>query len=131
MREGITLVWFTGIISQFNTGYCDIPNLKINHNFLNKILNNYKSNSCFAIINVRNDIEKEQYLNLIVKDKLENKLMFVFCNINSSYIDIIDNIKYRYDISYYIDCSRKRLININSLGLLESNKLIHISQLFD
>ena len=127
MREGITFIWFTGIISQYNVSSYNINELRINHNLLDKILKEYRSDKYIAIINVRNDLEKQQYFELIKKEELDKKLIFIFCDPNTYYVDAISTLKYTYDIRFYIDCSRKRLVSL--VGLIEPHKLIHISQL--
>lgn len=130
-REGITLIWFTGIVSQYNISSYDIANLKINHNTLNNIFNTYKADKYIALISVRNDLERQQYLNLIIKEKLEDKLIFIFFGINDLYQEIIHRLASQYNITYYIDCSRRRLVSVSRTELISLDRLIHISQLLN
>jgi hypothetical protein len=132
-RDSITILWFTGLISQYDITKCDIENLKINHNLLDKIQERYKADKFIALVNIRNDIEKQQYTNLINKEGLANKLIFVFCDMSdtlyNTLLNIIGTLRYSYSINYYIDCSRRRLMGL--LEMVEQDKLIHISQLLD
>lgn len=129
MKDKICLIWFTGVISQYNVANCDIPNLEINFKLLNKIVRDYPADKYVGLINIRNDIEKEQYLDLIKRRGLEKVMVFIFCDMNTERLSIIGTLRYSYDIVYYIDCSRKRLVD--SVGMIEPNKLIHISQLLE
>lgn len=129
MKDSVCLIWFTGVISQYNVANCDIPNLEINFKLLNKIVRDYHADKYVALINVRNELEKEQYLDLIKRRGLEKVLIFVFCDMNEQRLSIIGTLRYSYDIAYYIDCSRKRLVD--SVGMVEPQRLIHISQLLD
>lgn len=129
MKDTICLIWFTGVISQYDVSKCNITELKINHNLLNKIIENYKADKYIALVNVRNDFEKQQYFELIKNEGLDKKLIFVFCDMVGSSFDVIGTLRYSYVINYYIDCSRKRIVSL--LEMIEQNKLIHISQLLD
>lgn len=129
MKDKICLIWFTGVISQYNVANCDIPNLVINFKLLNKIVKDYPADKYVGLINVRNDIEKEQYLDLIKRRGLQKVMVFIFCDMNIERLSIIGTLRYSYDIVYYIDCSRKRLVD--SVGMIEPNKLIHVSQLLE
>ena len=129
MKDSICLIWFTGVISKYNVANCDIPNLEINFKLLNKIVRDYPADKYVALINVRNGLEKEQYLDLIKRRGLERVLIFVFCDMNEQRLSIIGTLRYSYNIAYYIDCSRKRLVD--SVGMVEPQRLIHISQLLD
>ena len=129
MRDQITLIWFTGVVSQYDVSNYDLANLKINHKLLDKILNTYKATRYIALVNVRNEYEKTQYLSLITKEHLEQKLMFVFVNMDEPIFNAIGSLLYSYNIVYYIDCSRRRLVSLTQV--LEPRRLIHISQLLD
>lgn len=133
MKDSITLIWFTGLISQYDVSKCDIEKLKINHNLLDKIIANYKADKYIALINVRNDAERQQYLSLIKKEELEKKLIFIICDMGDALFDnllnVIGTLRYNYNINYYIDCSRRRIVGLQEM--IEQNKLIHISQLLD
>ena len=128
-KETTTIIWFTGVISQYNVASCDIPNLVINFKLLDKIIKNYSADKYIALINVRNELEKEQYLDLIKRHNLQKTLVFVFCDMYDQRLSIIGTLRYSYNIAYYIDCSRKRLVD--SVGMIEPQKLIHISQLLE
>lgn len=133
MKDSICLIWFTGVISQYDVTKCDIENLKINHNLLDRIISTYKADKYIALVNVRNDLERQQYLNLAKKEGLDKKLIFILCDMNdtlyNSLLNIVGTLRYSYNINYYIDCSRRRIINL--LEMIEQDKLIHISQLLD
>lgn len=128
-KETTAIIWFTGVISQYNVANCDIPNLVINFKLLDKIIKNYSADKYIALINVRNELEKEQYLDLIKRNDLQKTLVFVFCDMYDQCLSIIGTLRYSYNIVYYIDCSRKRLVD--SVGMIEPQKLIHISQLLE
>lgn len=131
-KDKITVIWFTGVVSQFEVAKYDIENLKINHKLLDKIISSYKADKYIAIIWVANEEEKQAYMRLIEKEKLSNKLLFVFLeDYNNSYTSsgMITSLTYYYDINYYIDCSRTRLCRV--MNLLKENQLIHISQLLE
>ena len=130
-RETVTIIWFTGIITQFIPGPYNVLNLKINHNTLNKIINTYKADRYVAFINVRNDLEERQYSELIVKENIQSKLLFHFIKPDEDYIDILFKFKYTHNINYFIDCDRRRLVNIFKFGLMNGDRLIHVSQLLD
>ena len=129
MKDKICLIWFTGVISQYNVANCDIPNLAINFKLLNKIVKDYPADKYVGLINVRNEVEKEQYLDLIKRRGLQKVMVFIFCDMNEQRLSIIGTLRYSYDIVYYIDCSRKRLVD--SLGMITADRLIHISQLLE
>lgn len=132
IKDKITVIWFTGVVSQFEVAKYDIENLKINHKLLDKIINTYKADKYIAIIWVANEEEKQAYMRLIEKEKLANKLLFVFLeDYNNSYTStgMITSLTYYYDINYYIDCSRTRLCRV--MNLLKEDQLIHISQLLE
>ena len=132
IKDKITVIWFTGVVSQFEVAKYDIENLKINHKLLDKIINSYKADKYIAIIWVANEEEKQAYMRLIEKEKLANKLLFVFLeDYNNSYTSsgMITSLTYYYDINYYIDCSRTRLCRV--MNLLKEDQLIHISQLLE
>lgn len=129
MKDKICLIWFTGVISQYNVANCDIPNLEINFKLLNKIVRDYPADKYVALINVRNELEKQQYLDLIKRRGLQKVLVFIFCDMNEQRLSIIGTLRYSYDIVYYIDCSRKRLVD--SVGMVDPQRLIHLSQLLD
>jgi hypothetical protein len=130
-KDSITVIWFTGVISQYDIEKYDLENLKINHNILNKIINDYKADKYIAIIWVGNEEEKDAYTRLITKEHLENKLLFVFLeDYNNSYTPagMVASLSYYYHIVNYIDCSRTRLCKVRGFNI---NNLIHISQLLD
>lgn len=133
MKDSICLIWFTGLISQYDVSKCDIEKLKINHNLLDKIITNYKADKYIALINVRNDAERQQYLSLIKKEGLEKKLIFIICDMGDALfgnlLNVLGTLRYNYNINYYIDCSRRRIVSLQEM--IEQNKLIHISQLLD
>ena len=131
-KDKVTVIWFTGVISQYSVGNYSIENLKINHKILDKIMKEYKADKYVSIIWVANEEEKREYEKLIVEEDLQNKLLFVFLeNYNNSYTPAgqVLALKYYFDINYYIDCSRTRLCKVRD-GI-EDNKLIHISQLLE
>ena len=129
MKESITLIWFTGVISKYDISKYDIPNLKINNVSLLYILNTYKADRHIALITVYNDLEKDQYLKLIKDKGLDKKLMFIFLDYNSSVIDVVAKLAQIYNINYYIDYSRRRLRDV--VPIIDINRLIHISQLLN
>lgn len=139
-KDTLTIIWFTGVLSQYDVSTYDIENLKINHKLLEKIKANYGANKYVAIICYVND-EKEKYLKLLEKENLLGKdIVFAFvdfynfCVNTESFYETLNNIintyRVNYAINYYIDCDRKRLTKIMNKSM-EPNKLIHLSQLLD
>ena len=133
MKDSICLIWFTGLISQYDVSKYDIENLVINNNLLNKVMTNYEADKYMAFIMVRNYSEKQQYENLLKKTGLDKRIIPYWLDMN---IPLYDNLKnqitelsYYYNLKYYIDCGRNRLCSL--LSIVEPTKLIHISQLLD
>ena len=129
MKDTATLIWFTGVISQFDISKYDIPNLRINKNTLDFIIDNFSADRYIALITVYNDLEKDQYLKLIKDKGLDTKLMFIFLDYDKHTVDILAKLAQIYNINYYIDCSRRRLKD--AVSIINVDNLIHVSQLLD
>ena len=129
MKDTATLIWFTGVISQFDISKYDIPNLHINKNTLDFIIDNFSADRYIALITVYNDLEKDQYLKLIKDKGLDTKLMFIFLDYDKHTVDILAKLAQIYNINYYIDCSRRRLKD--AVSIINVDNLIHVSQLLD
>lgn len=128
--ERKTLIWFTGVISQFTIGEYEISKLKLNTNLLADLM---KDSVLYFIIMVKDDKEREEYNDLLKKYNLsgckviylpyvvENNLTLDYVSL---YADLIQDIG---GINMYIDYSKYRL-NVVS-RYLGSDALIHVSQL--
>ena len=132
MKDTVTILWFTGLISQYNVYNADITNLQLNYNLLNKIFSKCKTTKYIAIITIMNESDKQDYFDLITKYELQDKLLFMFITVNTDICTVIESCKYLGTVNYYIDYSKRRLIRLmqNNFNFPQLD-LVHISQLLD
>lgn len=132
MKDTVTILWFTGLISQYNVYNADIINLQLNYNLLNKIFSKCKTTKYIAIITIMNESDKQDYFDLITRHDLQDKLMFMFINVNTDICTVLESCKYLGTVNYYIDYSKRRLIRLmqNNFDFPQLD-LVHISQLLD
>ena len=132
MKDTVTVLWFTGLISQYNIYNADITNLQLNYNLLNKIFSKCKTNKYIAIITIMKESDKQDYFDLITKYELQDKLLFMFITANTDICTVIESCKYLGTVNYYIDYSKRRLIRLmqNNFNFPQLG-LVHISQLLD
>lgn len=129
------LVWFTGVISKYDV--LDTTNYKhsinINNELFNRLLSEFDKLVCIICINDAE--EKQAYINSIKKFKLDNNLQsmnaelifFNYLNSDMETVKVIEHLRSIYNISYYIDYSKRRLNNVKHLF----TNPIHISMLFN
>ena len=120
------LVWFTGVISQYNLSDTNLDNLKINYSILRTLEEKY--NLAF-IVCVPSEEVKQQYLHLIKQWQLEH-YTFVFLPYQFDFEAVLSNlIQQLPNATTFIDYSKVRLLK--AAKQLKNENVIHVSQLMN
>lgn len=120
------LVWFTGVISQYNVNEnYNISKIKLNLNLLNKLDSVYDIS---FLVYCRDNSEVIAYKELLKENNL-SKIPVYFASYDISFKEVLFDCYERLGKFILIDYSKKRLAEASQL--FQSNDMIHLSQLLD
>lgn len=121
------LVWFTGVISQYEVGDYDILSLKLNKSIYNRLKDNAQ---LFFIICAKDEQEKQDYIKLLSSNGMQEcKLLFMpYQGLQFSEM-MYQILQHVHKIDMYVDYSKLRLNEASRIS--SSLKLVHLSQLVE